>query len=89
MDGTAFLLQERPLKGVKHMDEATARARSALNTWEALATWDIRSGRPISPFVSPHLPTDITRRIQDALTGCHSADEIKIVFASVQEHQCV
>jgi hypothetical protein len=40
-------------------------------------------------FVSNVLPSGLQQRLRRAIAGCETAYEVRMVFASVQEHQLV
>ena len=44
---------------------------------------------PLPAFVSQHLPVGLQQRLRRAIAGCETAYEVRMVFASVQEHQLV
>jgi hypothetical protein len=65
------------------------QARAALARWQTYLLDDLEHGHPPACriFLSPYLGRDITYRIQRALSGCSTAEEVRIVFASVADQQ--
>lgn len=66
-----------------------AQAHAALRSWQYVALFDLAQQLPIARYTSSVLPDDITDRIHRALQGCTNAEEVKMVFAQVQDGQLV
>lgn len=69
--------ETRPPDQAYH-DFATLRSR-------AIAS--VTNRGPLPAFVSSVLPLPLQRRLKRSVAGCETAYEVRMVFASVQEHQ--
>jgi hypothetical protein len=72
---------------ITHEHKSLFFTRADLARWEDHAAAGITCGEPVWSVVCEHLDERIKQRIGEALKGCTTPEEVRLVFASVQEHQ--
>ena len=72
---------------MQHEDHPPDQAFHDLATLRRRAIASVTHQGTLPTFVSSVLPVQLQRRLKRAIAGCETAYEVRMVFASVQEHQ--
>ena len=68
-------------------EEMLRLAQVDLRRYRNFALARVADGRGLRSFVSANLPPTLTGRIERALSSCKTADEVRLVFSGIQDHQ--
>lgn len=72
---------------MQHEDRPPDQAYRDFVTLRNRAIASVAHQRTLPTFVSSVLPVQLQRRLYRAIAGCETAYEVRMIFASVQEHQ--
>ena len=68
-------------------DRPPDQAYRDFDTLRRRAIASIQNRGPLPTFVSSVLSTGLQDRLRRSIAGCETAYEVRMIFASVQEHQ--
>lgn len=72
---------------MQHEDRPPDQAYRDFVTLRNRAIASVANNRSLPTFVSSVLPDRLQRQLKRAVAGCETAYEVRMIFASVQEHQ--